>query len=409
MAATLRRLQQQGICLPDKVDHAYLVRNHKLLSFEYQVMRARLHHDVVNRNKPHTNLIAQVIDAQAVSELLELVYEEHLNHPGEVARIKKEQALYEDFLVALRYESHKKDKTAEEQQQLFYIEQTIQNNTASLNWVRTFSFRIRRLLLVLGPLTAERGLYRYWIFLADQCTYPAFAYIAWLFFIPRLVINISMLLKHTIPGEWLSESDRKLSWKTRCLAELDKRWFDLGNDLVWCTSALLNCFILIGQLAPFALHTSLILQGFDLLWISIKAYTELTRFKALDEEYKALYNNPKISKDDKQDIGHYRYHLNLQMKHEQKKLLLSFTNNTMILLSVILSVPALATSPLVPTIGAVLSVLMTCGAFWGTSYLDRHKPDSNLDGLKKHSFFKSHAEQNKTDEETSIELAPLCS
>lgn len=372
-----------------------LVRQHKLISFEYSVICTRLAHDLYHSKKQDDhNLIKQVQVALACAELLEILYRDYLNVPREIMRLQREQIIFRECLKRQGFDAgHTKAIPGSS----IYIDNPIHDATISLNWLRLLSVRSRRLLVAIGPLTHELSSYRQWVFRFDQAANPVLTYIAWLFFTPRLLVNLSMIAKHAIPGFWLSEKAIKLGWQTRLIAELNKRWFELGNDFAWLISGLVNCFILTGPLLPYALYVSVSLQGFDMVWASIRALVEMSRLSDLDKYYQAILTSSKLSQDERQEIKEHERHLQIKLGHEQKTLLLGVLNTSVLFIAICLALPALAYSPLVPVIGASIAVLMTLTSYSLNNYLKSTKPADDISGLKQYSFFRpTPSSQNDT-------------
>jgi hypothetical protein len=71
--------------------------------------------------------------------------------------------------------------------------------------------------------------------------------LSWGLYYFRGALNLSLLLKHTINGPWMSEEESKTPWTERFLTQWDQRKFTLLNDFVWATGNCLCYFILTGK------------------------------------------------------------------------------------------------------------------------------------------------------------------
>lgn len=75
---------------------------------------------------------------------------------------------------------------------------------------------------------------------------PFTGYMSWLLYYTRFAINLGLLLKHTIAGSWMSESEKKVPAWERFKTQWNMRKFALLNDSIWATANLACFFWLIG-------------------------------------------------------------------------------------------------------------------------------------------------------------------
>ena len=76
---------------------------------------------------------------------------------------------------------------------------------------------------------------------------PVTGYMSWILYYTRFGINLSLLMKHTIAGPWMSEKEREIPAWDRFKTQWDQRKFSLLNDSIWAT-ANMACFLwLIGS------------------------------------------------------------------------------------------------------------------------------------------------------------------
>ncbi len=71
--------------------------------------------------------------------------------------------------------------------------------------------------------------------------------LSWGLYYFRGALNLTLLLKHTINGPWMSEEESKTPWTERFCTQWDQRKFTLLNDFVWATGNCLCYFILTGK------------------------------------------------------------------------------------------------------------------------------------------------------------------
>lgn len=66
-------------------------------------------------------------------------------------------------------------------------------------------------------------------------------YMSWILYYARFGINLSLLLKHSIKGPWMSKEESQIPWTQRFKTQWEQRKFTLLNDAIWAT-ANLACF-----------------------------------------------------------------------------------------------------------------------------------------------------------------------
>ena len=76
---------------------------------------------------------------------------------------------------------------------------------------------------------------------------PALGYVSWILYYSRFGIELSLLLKHTIQGPWMSEEERKIPAWERFKTQWNHRKFAMLNDSVWATVNLITFFWLTGR------------------------------------------------------------------------------------------------------------------------------------------------------------------
>lgn len=84
---------------------------------------------------------------------------------------------------------------------------------------------------------------------AEVIRYPDFytGNLSWSLYYARFALNLSLLLKHTIKGPWMSEEEAKVPWYERFQTQWDQRKFTLLNDSIWGTANLVCFFWLNGK------------------------------------------------------------------------------------------------------------------------------------------------------------------
>ncbi|HAT1993765.1 TPA: hypothetical protein ACT9MM_001455 [Legionella pneumophila] len=383
--------------------YSKVARLHPILNMEYSVLCQRLRYNLSSPDYSSPEQIKeQLIDALKLAELLEYTYQHYLVVPREVVRLRRHKAIYRELLTELSGYSFALDNPEPESLKTsLSLTQAIREKTAQSNWYRIFISRSKRVINLLDNLDTGSKAFRDFVVLLDKYTNPFLAYLGWCFFAPRLFTNLFLILKHTIPGEWMGEKEKSLDWSDRFYAHLQRRWFELANDSVWFTVGILNCFVLVGALAPLSVYLSLFAFVFDVANTSLRAYIEIGRLQQLQKEYGELFDQEE-NEDQKMIIKEYQDSISYRIKFEILRSFLSVGGAVAVVIAMALSVPALGfINPAIPLIGAVLLL-----ALWGVSLylnnkLDEYRPVDNIEKptpsvINKLGFFASKNEKRES-------------
>ncbi|ASQ47290.1 hypothetical protein [Legionella clemsonensis] len=424
MTAVLRRLQSQiGYAIEKKIGQTLpqwgyshflakqsagyfepLVRHHSVLNFEYSVFCTKLANDILaiehNSTPNLTNeaLVERIATALILSELLAHLYRYYLTVPREVARLEAEQAIFRNWLKKgyFRFSQPQTESATPG-----FFAQKVREKTAEINWVRLFAIRTRRVITtaILIPTVRDLKYFYQFVTYLDQFARPTIAYFSWLFYIPRLTVNLLLLLKHCIPGYWMNNEEKKLSLLTRLQAQLQRRWFELGNDSVWLVGSLFNCFVFTGTLAPIGMYLAVALALFDALWVGLRAYIELSRLKELEHYYRkkeAEFNANEHPQEELDELKEYRQQLQQYIDFEWQRLLLNVTSVICLFFAMCLAIP-LITNPVITFIGAALVIAITIIIYLNVQVLEKQRPVNPImklaapqytELLKNRGFFK---------------------
>jgi hypothetical protein len=358
-----------------------LIMELPILNLEYSVLCTQLIYNF-SKQKPNQNNaepIEQLVAALVMAELLVSIYRDYLNVPREVLRLKKEQKIFRALLKGYNYQFDAQPKNHD----LKFASpssQEVREKTILLNWPRLFISRLRRLLISTGPLATNFPTYFFLVHNFEEWTRPFFNYFAWIFFVPRFAVNSFLLLKHLIPGFWMKDEEKNLGWKIRLEVQIDRRWFELGNDLFWIVGGLLTCLVLTGALAPVSIYLNVGLVFWDVILAGARAFHELSRLKKLKDEYDIIIEKCKKSPTpDEAQVKNYQQHLEERACFEQKRLLLAVINTSALFLALCFSLPVLAAcNPLIPFIGALLIVAISIFTFIEMKIIEKQKPIDNV-------------------------------
>lgn len=349
-----------------------LIEDHKWLTIQYRTYCAYLMKKLREKAESKTpalnsDFVYELENALLMAEILEYIHSRHMtdsDDTDEIALMRYHQSQYRRML-------RDRGKTFEliESVGAASYSDIIHNRIGSANRLRLFTVRVRRLLINLAPLFSNFEAYGRWIQWAEEGTGPLFAYLAWITLFPRLLKNLFLLGKHLLPVEgWLTEEELSLDWKTRLIAQLERHWFELGNDLVTVTVNLTNCFILTGSAN---LYLGIALLTFDVVLASWRANYEIRRLTAIVATYEQIPD--KIDGD-----LHYLELLNQRIAYEKLRHEVAVVTAVLILLGTTLTLPILAFNITIPLLGALITVLTTMGNMYANQYIEQYKPDDKV-------------------------------
>jgi len=148
-----------------------------------------------------------------------------------------------------------------------------------LNHIRLFFQRLRRVAFTIAPLATEHAEYQQGLSALERaCTFFIFTNIIWVFFIPRLFINFSLIFKHSFMRSHMSQLEWELGLWARFKAQIVLRWQELANDIVWFGSGITTCFVLAGRLPVIGLWLGVAMQLYDVICSIITLYIDRQRY-----------------------------------------------------------------------------------------------------------------------------------
>ena len=349
----------------------HFLAHHQSLEQDYKALCARIARHFLRPDNQHL-LIEELKDALMVAELLQSIYGDYLNVPREANKYLDDIQFYQNYLKCLK--QNIQFSPLQPKQSELGISAGVKDISKQVNWLRLFSLRLRRMLLLINPLLHESSLYTQWFKSTDKVAGPILAYFAWMFFIPRFAVNVGMFAKHLLPGPWMGEQEAQLKWQERFWQQLKRRWFDLGNDSVWIGANLINCFVMAGALAPFALYVSLGLQAFDVVFACLRAAETISRLHSLKSQYTTMLDNEDLTQDEKDEIHRHIDALDERIAHEYKAQALSISNTIAIFMAISLALPFIAVHPVIPLLGAIAAVMTTVALYALRQGLEQQKP-----------------------------------
>lgn len=351
---------------------AKITKGHQLLNIEYSVHCALVRELIIKNDGSEQHKINLMRELEAVlvlAELLECVHRYYLMVPHEVARFRCEQAIYREHLAQYGYEFKSPIKKRTLAPSLTKI---IREQTVYANLLRHIIARSKRLLTFISPVLNHPAEYKNITGSLDYLLVPAISFAAWLFFVPRACVNLYLMGKHLIPGSWMSEQEKALGFGIRFKSQMDRRWFELSNDIVSLLANSLNCFLFVGSLLPLSLYVTVASLAYKVCLASLRAYIDISRLKKLEYEYKETLTTT-VSAEECDEIKRYIHHLQQRIAFEQKRLYAQVAITATLLLAFILTFPIVA-NPIVAIVGAALAVLTTALSYGSIQWLAHQKP-----------------------------------
>lgn len=331
----------------------------------------------------NTEVILRAIEtALVIADLLEQIYC-RLDEKSNLEQLHNEQEIFRE-LLSIRYHQFKSTASTMLNPPI-NIEQKIRALANKTNLPRKTFNRIWRMIDNV-ILLDEFVILREWIEPIELMINPVFLHLNWIFFVPRLAVNMMLLVKHVIPNPWMSEQEYALSWDKRLHIHLmiDRRWIELINDFVWCTGNLISCFLCVGAWNFAEVYLAVGLQLFDLLFTCLHVAIEINRLNTLEKEYQEGCFNGIVSID--QDYFHA---LQNRIAYEKNMGYLVILNHTLLLISIMTILPVItALSAWAPVLGAVISIATSIGVYFAEDHLKKQYVHDDITSLTQHRFFK---------------------
>lgn len=208
----------------------------------------------------------------------------------------------------------------------------------------------------------------------DFASTKIFSHLAWVFFLPRLLTNLAVLSKHVFLIGDIDEEERKLAWQQRFRMQFKRRWFEIGNDLVWCVHNLLAAFVYLGTIAPVGSYIALALYFYDVLMVCLRAAVEIQRLSYVESEYRNKH--PDCHEDDA-----FLLQIKAQYHYELKRLGLSLFNTVGTFAAILMMIPAFTGIPVLTAVATSLLLAVTVGNWIISNWVLKAPGDPNLNNL----------------------------
>lgn len=184
-----------------------------------------------------------------------------------------------------------------------------------------------------------------------------FSYLAWVFFIPRFIVNLLELLRVLFGSlpifAGLSDLEKEYGlWRRLkfCLKEIG---FQLANDSMWISAGIITCFSLAGSLPIIGIYIMLAAQAYDLFVMLIRNYFERDVLNTVQDVLKNIKENKK-----KDYPEHFLTNLGNRIAFDEKVLLYAICNFALLLMCVALMTSGFASiNPFIPLIAGLVTVI----------------------------------------------------
>ncbi|RUR12872.1 hypothetical protein [Legionella sp. km772] len=360
--------------------YSKLLPLHPILNVEYSVLCNQLRHDFLFPNEANKKHVRErLITALMFCELLEHLNQHYLVVPREVVRLRKQQQQFRTLLAELAgftFASNLLEK--DEVNAGLSTSQQIRDLTIQTNWYRICANRSKRVINLLNEVIKNSPSFKEFVANLDSYANPFLAYFGLFFHLPRLMTNSFLIIKHTIPGWWMNEAEASLNWTTRLYGQMQRRWFEMGNDAVWTAVSALSIFVFVGAAATGAVYLSTAAFAFDVLNAAARAYVELRRLYSLHDEYEELLEKAGNREQEKFIRNHLKFIEN-RIKFEHLRFGLHVSGTVLILGAMSLALPVFAISSPVLLASAVFLVLLWGITFELTRRLDKYRPNETIE------------------------------
>ncbi len=200
-----------------------------------------------------------------------------------------------------------------------------------------------------------------WIrILQDNHVGDFFAYLAWVFFIPRILINLCTLIFSAIGtlsifgGKKLPEIEKEYGWLVRLKIRIKELFFEIANDWMWFVSGLINCFSLAGNLPIIGVYIMVAAQAYDFCMIMIRNYLDSKRLNKFKNDLQKIKDD-----NDLDDNGSFIANFSNRIEIDKKALLYAIFNFAVLLICIALMTQAFGTiSPFIPLVASFITIIV---------------------------------------------------
>lgn len=363
--------------LPSKDDAFFvaLIVNHPLILLEYKTQCAHIVNLINQEPLNFKAIIHATEDTLIMAEVLDQIFS-RFDEKSDLSSLRSEKEVFQ--AINRRYNLLKPPQIWDPTLNQFNPQFSLILNHSFIPW-QIFS-RTRRLILS-APLLNELIELRTWIEPFEIIIDPIYLHLNWIFFVPRLTVNLALIFKHVIPNLLMSQTDGGLPWRTQLHIQLhiNQRWKELIYDFVWLIGNLINCFLLTGIWLPAEVYLTIGLQLFDLLFTCICVSIKLSQLCEIEKQCLIFSEN---------NIANSHYcALQQQIALEKKLDYILIVNHLLLLLTTATILPIIinfyALSPILGAFGAIVTLISSVIL---QETIERNRPGQNVVSLIKQRF-----------------------
>jgi len=266
-----------------------IITNLNFIECQYEYLLHEINKDLIDNHtvldtEKKEALTEKVSHVIILSNILEHTYLYYFYEPGKAIKYQTENELFNAYL---KTNENKKCVASDKGKPIYsygLISEKLRTITAVTNPRRLLAIRIKKILDVATVLKPELRQYKAFATSLDKVADPVLKRLSLIYFIPRLVTNLALVCKHTIPGFWLDEKEKSLGWSFRLKNQVKNRWLELANDSAWTAGAMTNYFILAPSSAYLIPYFSFALYFIDVLLATLRFYNKKRTIQAIKAE-----------------------------------------------------------------------------------------------------------------------------
>lgn len=334
----------------------------------YAILRKRFHEDLkMKETRESPEFQQRAGDLLILSSVLKGVHRHGLNVPRETRRYLDDQNRIKGYLQDVAGFEMRDIVFAEEPEPPEWGTQSIRNIHQRLNLIpRLLLVRLWRDIRLLALFVQGNFLDGFRQVEQGGALF-FFSYLAWIFFLPRMLTNFALFYKHVFDKSSMTRVEQELGWKVRMRAQWVRRWDEMLNDMGWFSSGVTTCFFLAGSVPAVGIYLAIAMQAYDLLRIMVRFMIEMNRLNELKSQLKTQRQARGGANQSDMDL---LCDLEERIKFDRNELFYSLFNFIILLVCAILMTPTFASiSPILPIMGATIAVLITVLTFAMTRWV----------------------------------------
>lgn len=364
---------------------------HPILNVEYSILCNQLRQDFLNPQiEQRGQILERLKTALMFCELLEYIHQHYLVVPREVVRLRKQQQVFRTLLTeldGLSFSNHAAEK--KELKVGFSLAQRTRDITVQSNQYRIMVNRSNRVINLLNTVITNSQGFNNFVANLNKYANPVLVYFGLFFHVPRLVTNLFLIAKHTVPGPWMKEEEASLAWSARLLSQIQRRWFEVGNDTTWTVVSAISLSLLVGASAAGAVYLSAAAFAFDVANAAARAFIELKRLNDLKKQYEAMLSE-ETNPEHQAVVKNHLEFIENRIHFERLRFGLHVSGTVLIFAAMAVALPIFAANPVVVLASALFLLMLWAITFALSQQLDKYRPNETIEttaSVSKLGFF----------------------